>query len=595
MQFLSIFAEEEFDINIEIKKLNIVKSLLNIGVKITGKYNPEIRNPILTIVFTSQENYRRLPLPIKVYEPCEKFDKFIILAEFTYSIRDIYIDEEPNKINIRFELSYGNELYTDLLYEMPKELNIFGSKLYSLSIKNDSAIEIVKCSEKPSLLIISFKNVVSFLWNFILLLISMFLLPIFMVEALLSATNLISSDFSKKYSGVLGIVEHLRWRVSQIFNRKIGLGDFKNLMTKLGFNLFKFSRVKKNRVAFISCRRNTLTGNFEYIYNELKRLESKKLEFVTVLDSKESFLSCFKYGYYLATSKIILVDDYIRSIYEIKKRHNNYLIQVWHACGAFKIFGFSRLDKEGCWSQNSRSHRTYDYCTVSSENVAKFYAEAFGLSISKIKATGVPRTDIFFDNDYKNKIRRKFYENHPCLKDKKIILFAPTFRGKSKKAGYYPHRYFDYETLIKKFGSEYFIIIKHHPFVNNKLVIPEKYNDNIINLSDNEEVNDLLFITDLLITDYSSLIFEASLLKISMIFYTFDLYDYIDIRGFYFEFLSFVPGKIVYNIQELIKAIEEEDFEAYKIENFRNKFFDKFDGKSSERISKFILACIDDM
>ena len=411
-------------------------------------------------------------------------------------------------------------------------------------------------------------------------------MPFFFTEALFEALAIISTTSPKKYWGIMGIIEHMRWRAELTLDKKIGLSTFKNMMTKLGFYLFKFAKLKNNRVTFISNRRNKISGNYESIYKEL--IKNENIEIKTVLDTRESLVSCFKYGYCLATSKVILIDDYIRSVYEIKKRKDNYLIQVWHACGAFKTFGFSRLSKEGCWPQESRSHRTYDYCTVSSKKVAKYYAEAFGMNINSIISTGVPRTDIFFDDNYKLKIKEKIYASYPMLNDKKVILFAPTFRGSSKKEGNYPHYRFDYEKIFEKFGDEYRIIIKHHPHVNNKLTIPENYKDKIIDLSGNEELNDLLFITDVLITDYSSVIFEACLLNIPMLFYAFDLQEYISSRGFYYEYLSFVPGKIVYNMDEIITALSDNDFESEKIENFKKEFFDYFDGNSGKRVSEFI-------
>lgn len=436
-----------------------------------------------------------------------------------------------------------------------------------------------------------FKNVflikpLAFVWNVLLFILMVLLIPFFFIEALLEKVHIISTNSPNKYRGIMGIIEHMRWRAELILDKKIGISTFKNLMTKLGYNIFKFSRVKKNRVALISNRRDKISGNYESIHKEL--IKNNSLDIKTVLDTKESFVSCFKYGYYLATSKVILIDDYIRSVYEIKKRKDNYLIQVWHACGAFKTFGFSRLSKEGCWPQSSRSHRTYDYCLVSSKNVAKYYAEAFGMNITKVVATGVPRTDVFFDEIHKNEVRKKIYSEYPILKDKKVILFAPTFRGSSKKEGNYPHEKFDYERILKKFGDEYVIIIKHHPHVNNKLSISEKYSDKIVDLSANEELNDLLFVTDLLITDYSSVVFEAALLDIPMLFYAFDLQEYIASRGFYYEYLSFVPGKVVYNMEEILEAIKRNDFEKAKIEAFKEEFFDELDGKSGKRVCKFI-------
>ena len=95
------------------------------------------------------------------------------------------------------------------------------------------------------------------------------------------------------------------------------------------------------------------------------------------------------------------IKAYIEKIYnDIKKDIE--VIQLWHACGAFKTFGFSRMGKVGGPSSKSRNHKNYTKAIVSSESIKKNYAEAFGISEDKVVATGVPRTDIFFDEKYKN-------------------------------------------------------------------------------------------------------------------------------------------------------------------------------------------------
>ena len=95
-------------------------------------------------------------------------------------------------------------------------------------------------------------------------------------------------------------------------------------------------------------------------------------------------------------------------------------------------------------------------------------------------------------------------------------------------------------------------------------------------------------VTDILITDYSSVIFEAALLDIPMLFYAFDLDEYISSRGFYCEYISFIPGKLVENMDEIIAALMVGDFEADKIKEFKQDFFDDLDGKSGKRASEFI-------
>lgn len=580
---------ERFEINI--LKLNVTETTLNIDVKVRGKYNPEVRNPIVTIIFTSGSKYRRLPVPIKTYLPETDLKSFFILAGYSYSIKDLYIDyNKPENIEVKLELTYGSDTYTDIILKKSDELKIISSRQYLVSLANDGlSIKLIRTAgDKGSANVIPvlLNGMISFVWSFILFILAVIFMPIFTIEAMLEAIGLITTASPKKYKKIMGVIEHVRWRTELIMDRTIGLSTFKNLMTKFGFYLFKPFRLKENRITFISNRRNSISGNYESIYAEL--IKDKNIDIKTVLDTKESFISCFKYGYYLASSKVILIDDYIRSVYEIRKRKDNYLIQVWHACGAFKAFGFSRLSREGCWPQDSRSHRTYDYCLVSSRKVAKHYAEAFGMNVDRVIATGVPRTDIFFDEAYKREIRAKIFSTYPMLKDKKVILFAPTFRGSSKKEGNYPHYRFDYKKIFESFGDEYRIIIKHHPHVNNKPVIENEYKDRVIDLSKNEELNELLFVTDILITDYSSVVFEAALLDIPMLFYAFDLDEYISRRGFYCEYISFIPGKLVENMDEIIDALLAGDFEADKIIEFKKDFFDDLDGKSGKRASEFI-------
>lgn len=580
---------ERFEINI--LKLNVTETTLNIDVKVSGKYNPEVRNPIVTIIFTSGSKYRRLPVPIKTYLPETDLKSFFILAGYSYSIKDLYIDyDKPENIEVKLELTYGGDTYTDIILDKPDELKIISSRQYLVSLANDGlSIKLIRTAgDKGSANVIPvlLNGLISFAWSFILFILAVIFMPIFTIEAILEAIGLTTTASPKKYKKIMGVIEHVRWRTELIMDRTIGLSTFKNLMTKFGFYLFKPFRLKENRITFISNRRNSISGNYESIYAEL--IKDKNIDIKTVLDTKESFISCFKYGYYLASSKVILIDDYIRSVYEIRKRKDNYLIQVWHACGAFKAFGFSRLSKEGCWPQDSRSHRTYDYCLVSSRKVAKHYAEAFGMNVDRVIATGVPRTDIFFDEAYKRETRAKIFSAYPMLKDKKVILFAPTFRGSSKKEGNYPHYRFDYKKIFERFGDEYRIIIKHHPHVNNKPVIENEYKDRVIDLSKNEELNELLFVTDILITDYSSVIFEAALLDIPMLFYAFDLDEYISRRGFYCEYISFIPGKLVENMDEIIDALMVGEFEADKIIEFKKDFFDDLDGKSGKRASEFI-------
>src|SRR5699024_1547977 len=118
------------------------------------------------------------------------------------------------------------------------------------------------------------------------------------------------------------------------------------------------------------------------------------------IDNRKTFLSLFKSAYHFATSKIILLHDFYPLIYPLKIKRNTDLVQIWHAAGAFKTFGFSRVGRPGGPSIKSKNHRNYTKATVSSEGVREHYAEGFGITMDKVFSTGVPRSDIFFDKMY---------------------------------------------------------------------------------------------------------------------------------------------------------------------------------------------------
>ena len=358
-----------------------------------------------------------------------------------------------------------------------------------------------------------------------------------------------------------------------------------NSITSL-YSLFSMLPIKENKVAFLTDSRGGLIGNFRFVYEELERRGGFDIKSICKPhdNMKKTFMEKIRIVYYMATCKAVFLDDYYPFIYNIKPREGVQLVQLWHAPGAFKTFGFSREGKLG-WTSNKRAknHRAYTHAIVSSQNISKHYSEAYGIDESKVYATGVPRTDVFFDEKYKEEKITELYEKYPILKDKKVILFAPTFRGKGR-GGYYNFELLDLDKLKAELSDEYVLAIKLHPFISNCPQWDDKYSDFMIDLSHEKEINDLLFISDILVTDYSSVTFEFALLNKPIIFFAYDLEDYIAKRDFYYPYESFVPGPIVRNSNELTNIIKNKDFGMDKLEKFRNKFFDHFDGKSTDRV-----------
>lgn len=343
---------------------------------------------------------------------------------------------------------------------------------------------------------------------------------------------------------------------------------------------------REDNVLFISDVRDEMGGNFEWVYNALDKnkwnvdifLKDKQLHEETISDAKEIARK-------LRTAKYIFLEDvynYLQFYTPIKGQE---IIQLWHAAGAYKKFGFSRKNEQ---IKISPGHRKYTKAIVSAESIKACYAEAYDISEEKIIATGVPRTDIFFDNQWKEEKRQMFHEKHPETRDKKIILFAPTYRGTKVPMAYYDMSKVPIREMQEKFGEEYVFVTKLHPAAYNNMVLQgQKLGDGSnfwIDISDIRDINDVLPVADILITDYSSVIFDWLLLDKPIIYYVYDKQDYQGDRGLYYSFDEYVYGEVATNGSELVKAIETADMSEEKRESFREKFMSACDGKSTERV-----------
>lgn len=293
-----------------------------------------------------------------------------------------------------------------------------------------------------------------------------------------------------------------------------------------------------------------------------------------------------------ATAKALFLTDYFFPAYACKPREGQSVVQLWHGCGAFKKWGYSTAEKK--WGASKKDldlypiHNTYTHICVSSPKVSFAYAEAFGCSEKSVMPLGAPRTDVYFDKKFVEDCRREICEKFPEIGGRKIILYAPTFRGDSIGKSYIKNM-LDIEEMSRRLGDGYVLLIKQHPLTAKAFRI--KNDGFAFDISKVVAIEKALCAADLVITDYSSLIFEYALLERPMIFFAYDLAEYEDARSFYFGYEGFVPGEIVNNTEEIIGEIKrlETDFDVERIRRFRQDYMCACDGKSTERIIKTVL------
>lgn len=403
----------------------------------------------------------------------------------------------------------------------------------------------------------------------------------------------------------------------------ISLFEYRVLWPSL-YAVFKAtSKQDKNTVLFADPYSPKLTDNMEPIYAALKEQGGYKLVtcFPKTRENKP-LVSTSKPGrimrklgdrlsrsrtyirflrLYASCGTLILTESFLPA-YAVKPRPGTQVVQLWHGCGAFKKWGYSTLDKSfGATSETAElfpMHNCYTLVPISAPEVSAAYAEAFRCRPEIIKPLGVPRTDIYFDTDFIGSAKERLYNSCTALhslgsadafSDKTIVLYAPTFRGNSISDASCSVP-IDFWGLRSALGDEFVFLCKLHPFAKNSLVISEDCKDFVFDIS-SAPTDTALCAADILITDYSSIIFEYSLLSRPMLFYAYDLEEYIAERDFYYPYEDFIPGCVVTTENELEIAIRgaAEGTGTQKIADFRNKFMSACDGNATNRIVEHLF------
>ncbi len=358
--------------------------------------------------------------------------------------------------------------------------------------------------------------------------------------------------------------------------------------------------VDPNKVVFVELRLPAISNSFKVIFDELV----SKYDFTVHAHFLRN--AAFRKNVYMrraidmlkdiATAKYVFMNEGSNCIGSIDVRPETKITQLWHGCGAFKKFGLSTADLIfGANRKEQLKHpfnKNYSLVTISSPEVAWAYEEAMNLSEHKevIQATGSSRTDVFYDNEFIKNAYETLYDIVPQAKGKKVILYAPTFRGRVARAQ--TSKMFNIEMFYEKFKDEYVVLFKHHPLVKKIPGIPKEYSEFAVDVTKTMEIEDLLCVSDICITDYSSLVFEYSLFEKPIIFFAYDLDTYFDWRGFYYDYYEMSPGPVCTTNLEMIEYIENIDtlFDKKKVQDFRYKFMRSCDGNSTKRILENIIG-----
>ncbi|MFM8428348.1 MAG: CDP-glycerol glycerophosphotransferase family protein [Candidatus Limnocylindrus sp.] len=365
----------------------------------------------------------------------------------------------------------------------------------------------------------------------------------------------------------------------------------------------------QERVYIAANRDGQLRGNLAEIHRALTGLtpaprircetgsDSERQGGLPILGLVSAVVRIFLRSYRVASSRLVIVDDYFFPIYPVKKRPGVTIVQVWHACGAFKRFGRATLEAE--WGADQvflkwvPIHSNYDLTLVSSASIAPIYAEAFGQPVEKISAAfGIPRTDALLPSPQRDARERAVRERLGLHDGRTTVLYAPTFRGTDLKGAAAPEL-LDIAALSRALGSEYRLILRLHPFVKSAMRIPPEAGDFVVDASNEPDVNEVMLAGDILVSDYSSIIFEYALLNRPMAFLAPDLAAYERERGFFFDYRTGVPGPVLESTEQLARWIGAKVFDRQRVRDFAAASFDVMDGRATERfVSEIALPAL---
>ncbi len=357
--------------------------------------------------------------------------------------------------------------------------------------------------------------------------------------------------------------------------------------------------VDERKVLFLECSRKTLSNSFGVLFHRLEEQGDLSLRchylLHTTASRREQRKRCRAFVRDLATAKVLFLDEGTDILSHVEMRPETQVVQLWHGCGAFKKFGRSVAEKQfgasADYMDTHPFHKHYTLVTVSSPDVMWAYEEAmeYPRESGVVQPLGVSRTDVFFDEGFRRRAKETLLSLVQQSAGKRVLLYAPTFRGEIMDA--YAPDVLDFEMLNAALGEDWVLLCKHHPHVKHRPVIPNGCRGFAFDVTDTMTIEELLCVADVCISDYSSLVFEYALFEKPMLFLAYDLADYFDYRGFYYDYHELAPGPVVQDTAGVIDFVQhlDEQFDLSRVQAFREKFMSSCDGHATERIIQTVF------
>ena len=338
-------------------------------------------------------------------------------------------------------------------------------------------------------------------------------------------------------------------------------------------------KIQKGLVIFADAHNDKLPFSMKKMYAEVRALGRYDIKVRCRDFSKMSKPALTKWLYdfmkLYAKAEYVFICDNFLPVSSCDKRAETTVVQLWHSGGLLKKSGYDQPYSVPEYYKGN-VFANYDLLTVSSDCCVPVFTRMMRQPEGVVKATGVSRTDMYYSRKFKANCKREFYKRYPEAKGKKIVLYAPTFRGSASE----PEMVGE-EMVDKAFEGheEFFLVKKLHPHY-------ESYSGKV---SCDIPTERLLPVADMMITDFSSVLFDYSLFEKPFVIFAPDYDEYVEKVGFYADIERF-PTTVVKDGGEIMKAVTHELSKRGKSELFAFHAYHmgRCDGKATKRIMKLI-------
>lgn len=401
-----------------------------------------------------------------------------------------------------------------------------------------------------------------------------------------------------------GVQKAIRWSFGKAKLKSIFANKNKNTLYKLAYyHRYLKMPIKENVVLFETFMAKNYSDSPKYIYEALNQMYPGKYECVWAINGKHDIpygaktikRFSFQYAYYCAISKYLVFN--VRQPLWFRKREGQVFLETWHGTPLKRLV----FDQEEVTSaspkykeQFYKQRKEWDYLVSANPFSSKTFRSCF-MYEGKMLEYGYPRNDILYASDKEERAKR-LKEKLGIPLDKKTILYAPTWRDDEHygKGEYKFTLALDLKKMKTMLEKDYVLLLRTHHYIADK-IDTTGLGGFAYNLSTYDDISEIYLITDICITDYSSVFFDFANLKRPILFYTYDIEKYKNqLRGFYIDMNTEVPGPLLYTSEEVIDAILHIDKIQKRYQKRYDEFYDRFccfdDGHASENIVKEVFG-----